>query len=157
MKQLIVFIILLCMVSCFDIERRFHVDSLDLTISINRLGTNRYRVWLNTKHNNLRCNYIDINHYSSDLPSISFYFPISKSGMIDTVYVKDDYNEVVQYESKDFVFVISTFDVQTYESTAYSMQWTDSTMFKVPCVEVSLRAGLDRVMVFNNPPIREGI
>lgn len=148
MKQIIVFIILLCMVSCFDIERHYRVDSLDLTISISRLGSDRYRVWLNNKQNNLRCNYIDINHYPSDLPSISLYFPITKSGTIDTVYVRDWWDEVVQYESKDFAFIISTME---------DGRWTDSTMFKVPCVGVSLRAGLDRVMVFNNPPIREGI
>lgn len=150
MKQIIVFIILLCMVSCFDIERHYRVDSLDLTISISRLGSDRYRVWLNNKQNNLRCNYIDLKCQLSDLPSISLLFPISKLHTIDTVYVKDDYNEVKQYESKDFVFVLSTRD---YSSTKDYGRWTDSTMFKVPCVEVQLNAYLDGITVFDQPTI----
>jgi len=125
----------------------------DLTISIDRIGRDRYRVWLNDKQNNLRCNYIDINHYSSDSPSISLYFPITKSGAIDTVYVRDNDHEVAHYESKDFVFVISTFENQPYSSIKDYGRWTDSTMFKVPCVGVSLRASLNRIMVFDGPAI----
>lgn len=153
MKQLIVFMILICMTSCCFKERHYRVDSLGVTISINRIGEDRYRVWLNNKQNNLRCNYIDLNYHPSEMPSIKLYFPISKSGTIDTVYVRDDYNEVAHYESKDFVFVISTFEDQPYSSIKDYGRWTDSTMFKVPTVRVQLNAYLDGITIFDEPAI----
>ena len=141
------------MSSCSFKEEHCYVNSLDLTISINKLGKDQYRVWLNNAQNNLRCNYIDINYHPSEMPSITLFFPISKSGSIDTVYVKDRWHEVVQYDSKDFVIVLSTLNTQDSESTGHSAEWTDSTMFITSCIQVELNPFLEGVTIYDKQGI----
>lgn len=154
MKQVLIFIIIICLSSCSFKEEHYYIDSLDLNISINKLGKDQYRVCFNTKQNKLCSNYIDLNYHPSEMPSISLLFPISLSGSIDTVYVKDLWHEVVQYQSKDFVIVLSTLRPRTSGLVGSSVEWTDSTMFRRPCVQVELNPFLTGVTINDEEGIK---
>ena len=154
MRHLLSVIILLLLVSCSFKERRYYIHSLDLTLSINKLGDNMYRVYLN-KHDTADNNYIDLNYVMSDMPSILLHFPIHDNDTIDTIYIQDREREVKHIESKDYVIVLSRLEKNPKDIV--DNYWTDSTMFKIPCVTVWLYSYLDGIIIFNGDAVSRGI
>lgn len=141
-------ILTLSMVSCAFHQGTYYVDSCDMTISIDQIDYDLYRVYLDTGHDISCRNYIDVTYHMSEMPSVTFYFPFkgSDTNTTYTVYVADRDNEVTQYKSKDFNIEIPKF-YQKYPG-ASSPEWTDSTMFRTPCIQVVLNAYLDGIDVW---------
>lgn len=141
-------LVFICFVSCVFTPRVYYVDSVGMTLSIDRIGDDLYRVYIDNGHNISGRNYIDVIYHMSEMPSVTFYFPFkgSYTDTTYTVYVADRDSEVTQHKSKDFNIEIPKF-YQKYPG-ASSPEWTDSTMFRTPCIQVVLNAYLDGIHVW---------
>lgn len=136
--------------SCHYDRKDHYVATLDLTVSIDRIGVDLYRVYLNKAHNHTDSNYIDIHPFASDMNSLVLHFPLHKSGTTDTVYVREDESEVLDYESKDFHLIVPELKDIRVGPDMYISEWADSTMFKIPCTWVMIDPFYDGMTVFDD-------
>ena len=143
--------VLIGLTSCYYRRGYYYVDSLDMIISMDRIdyGKNIYRIYLSDRHNITDSNYIEICKPPSELSSVTFCFPVRGHGKIDTIYLKDDFDDIVRSQSKDYTFIVSNFGELHDDFNGLDFGWSDSTMFKTPCIEVQIDPYLDGLTVFD--------
>lgn len=154
MRKIFILLLLVSMVSCVFHQETYYVDSCNITISIDKIEDDLYRVYLDTGQHISGRNYIDFHYPTEGMSSIALYFPFEKSNMnsMDTVYVADKQCLISQCKSEYSKIIVTTFGnpISSGKSTESDHEWSDSTLFRVPCIEVRLNAYLDGITVLGN-------
>lgn len=146
-----ILIALICITSCYYRRSYYYVDSIDMIISMDRIDYDKdiYRIYLSDRHNVNDSNYIEICKPPTEMPSVTFCFPIRKSGKMDTVYIKDRFSEISGYNSTDYTFIVSNLVETHNNSSGFNFGWSDSIMFKTPCIEVQVGPYFKSLTVFD--------
>lgn len=146
-----ILIALICITSCYYRRSYYYVDSIDMIISMDRIDYDKdiYRIYLSDRHNVNDSNYIEICKPPTEMPSVTFCFPIRESGKIDTVYIMDTYSEISGYNSKDYTFIVSNYGETRDEFNRQAWGWSDSTLFKTPCIQAQIGPYFRSVTVFD--------
>lgn len=139
------------MTFCYYRRGYYYVDPIDMIISMDRIdyGKNIYRIYLIDRHNENDSNYIEICKPPSELPSVTFCFPVRGHGKIDTIYLKDDFDDIVRSQSKDYTFIVSNFGELHDDFNGLDFGWSDSTMFKTPCIQAQIDPYLNGLTIFD--------
>lgn len=144
-------VLMICVVSCYKKEY-YYVESLDMVISLDRIhcceNECTYRVYLSKGPSISDSNYIEITRRPCSVPGPLLHFPVSKLGRTDTVYIEDRYHDVTGHKSKDFTFIVSTFE-ETRDSAGQRWGWTDTTMFNIPDITVEINEYFSSITVFD--------
>lgn len=135
MKKLLTLLLLTVCMACHHTKEYQTVHCLDLSICVEELGNDNYRIHLsNLDEPDGEGDWIDVNYHPSEMPSITLYFPIDNPKKI---YVADRWQEVQDYIGG------KRFRIQNCTISDNTFAWTDSTMFRTPCVKVEF--GPDRI------------
>ena len=139
------------MTACCYRRGYYYVDSIDMIISMDKIDydKNIYRIYLIDRHNETDSNYIEICKPPTEMPSITLSFPISASNKIDTIYIRDRYSEISGYSTKDYTFIVSSFERVSNVTNRPNWGWSDSTMFKTSCIDVQIGPYFKGLTVFD--------
>lgn len=146
-----ILIALICITSCYYRRSYYYVDSIDMIISMDRIDydKNIYRIYISDRHNVTDNNYIEICKPPTEMPSVTFYFPIREFGKMDTIYIEDRYSEIFNYNSKNYTFIVSSIECESEVYNGHNWGWSDSTLFKTPCIQAQIGPYFRSVTVFD--------
>ena len=139
--------------------RSFYVQDLDLTIDIERrdsVGLDDYRIYIYRVKEQKGQDYVDVKYVISEIPCITFSFPLDASNDINVIDRK--YGKVQECHSTNFNFIHKEYrkinngeiDVDHLEEVEAYHAWTDSVMYGAPCINVSVQGYLINLSLWDN-------
>lgn len=156
MKYIYYLMMLIITMSCGSNQDEFYIDPLDITLSIEYLNNDTYRLHLDQGNSNYGENYIDFRYRLSEMPCMWLYFPYGKS---DTIYIREENGRVESWQCKDYLIHISeTRDRDsvpikglslTYDKNSRYIYLTDSTLDEIPYVSVLIEPFLSETIVLD--------
>lgn len=133
----------MALVSCGANQDKFYVDPLDLTLSMEYLNDDIYRLHLIKEDSDSINNYIDFRYELCEMPCMNLYFPYGK---LDTIYIQEENGNIVSYQCDNYhikmVEPMRRDSVPkkglslTYDKNYRYFYMTDYTLAEIPCVNV---------------------
>lgn len=131
LTRIIILMSLLFLTSC-HIDKHYSIHELGIDMFVERIDIKNkiYRIYLLSRQDSVRNDYLDVMFPSTDMPSISIHFPVDKP---DTIFVLDRWNNVKRINSANFNFIL--FDNESNHSKSY-MHLSDSIQRYVKAVGI---------------------
>lgn len=142
--------------SCVSNQDKFYVDPLDITLSMEYLDDDIYRLHLDKGDSDYGGNYIDFKYKLSEMPCLWLYFPYGKS---DTIYIREENGRVESNQCPDYHMMISKPTSRdfvpnrglslTYDKNYRYIYLTDSTLNELPYVSVLIGPYISETIVLD--------
>lgn len=134
LTRIIILMSLLFLTNC-HIDKHYGIHELGIDMFVERIDikNNIYRIYLLSRQDSMRNDYLDVMFPSTDMPSISIHFPIDKP---DTIFVLDRWNNVKRINSSNFNFVLFNNESNPGESLISYMHISDSIQRDVKAVGI---------------------
>lgn len=148
-------IILLLLSSCWE-DKRFYVDNADVFIDIERLGIERFRVYIYENIENRGEDYIDIDYDMSDMPTIQLSIPKNENNKI---FVIDRWHDVEEICSSKLNFVLLSpervkngelVSLEKMERLDRTLAQIDSVKDSIPSITIQLNPRLKNLYLWEN-------
>lgn len=144
-------------ISCGINHQEFYVDPLDITLSMEYLNDDIYRLHIDKGNSNYVDNYIDFRYELSEMPCMWLYFPYGKS---DAIYIREENGRVESYQCNDYQINVSrTIMLDSIPNTGYNFTYdknnpiiilTDSCKVEIPCVTILIEPYISDIVVFDD-------
>lgn len=131
---------------CSRFPRDYYVGELDLNVTIENRGDNRYRIYVYRTQELKGADYIDVIYYMSEMPSITMVFPLDDS---NNIYIIDQFYGEIKSNSKQFNIVYPEFNRNERNERLAYRNWCDSLIKDDNSINVRLGSYLRNLDVWD--------
>ena len=141
--------------SCWE-DKSFRVGEADIYIDIERLGFERFRVYIYREEEERGGDYVDIDYGMSEMPALRLCIPKYENNRI---YLIDTRHAVKGIDSSELDFVILSpegakngemITLAELDRLNRTLARIDSVMDSIPSVTIQLNSGLNDLSVWKN-------
>lgn len=141
---LIFFIVALS--GCSQFPRNYYVGELDLNVTLENRGDNRYRIYVYGAQELKGADYIDVIYYMSEMPSITMVFPLDDS---NNIYIIDTFYGEIKSNSKKFNIIYPDFNRNDRNERVAYRNWCDSLIIDDNSIKIRLGSYLKDLEVWD--------